>query len=242
MKLSKLYSNKKDFKNILFNLNGLNVIYADVQTDLKDKKNSHDLGKTKVAELIDFLLLKKIDKKDFLLKLTDNDNKSIFNEYIFYLEIELNDGRFLTIKRAIENNTKIAFNFSENRNEIFSPPLNFEYENISIDKARQILGEFLNYSFFFDKNYDFRKVLSYNLRTPPDDYKDVFQLSKFANGKHKYWKPFIFDLLGFDGDLLLKKYENDDEIEDLKGFIGTLKREYKIDKKDRCRVSQRCWC
>ncbi len=75
--------------------------------------------------------------------------------------------------------------------------------------------------------------MSYNLRTPPDDYKDVFQLSKFANGKHKYWKPFIFDLLGFDGDLLLKKYENDDEIEDLKGFIGTLKREYKIDKKDR---------
>ena len=233
MKLSKLYSNNKDFKNILFNLDGLNVIYADVQTDLIDKKNSHDLGKTKVAELIDFLLLKKIDKKDFLLKLTDNDNKSIFNDYLFYLEIELNDGRFLTIKRGIENNTKIAFNVSEKRNDNFSSPLKFEYDNIPIDKAKQILAEFLNYGFFFDKNYDYRKVLSYSLRTPPDDYKDVFQLSKFSNGKHKYWKPFIFDLLGFDGDLLLKKYENDDEIEELKGFIGTLKREYKIDKKDR---------
>ena len=65
MKLSKLYSNKENFKNISFNLNGLNVIYADVQTELKDKKNSHDLGKTKVAELIDFLLLKKLTGKIF---------------------------------------------------------------------------------------------------------------------------------------------------------------------------------
>lgn len=233
MKLSKLYSNKENFKNISFNLNGLNVIYADVQTELKDKKNSHDLGKTKVAELIDFLLLKKIDKKDFLLKLTDTNNKSIFNEYTFYLEIELNVGRFLTIRRGIENSTKIAFSISEKKSEGFTTPLKFDFENISIDKAKEVLAEFLNLDFFFDKNYDYRKALSYNLRTPPDDYKDVFQLSKFSNGKHKYWKPFIFDLLGFDGDLLLKKYENDDEIEELKGFIGTLKREYKIDKKDR---------
>lgn len=233
MKLSKLYCNKENFKNILFNLNGLNVIYADVQTELKERKNSHDLGKTKVAELIDFLLLKKIDKKDFLLKLTDINKKSIFNGYIFYLEIELNSGKFLTIKRGIENNTKIAFSISEKREKGFSPPLKFNLENVSIDKAKEVLAEYLSYDFFFDKNYDYRKALSYNLRTPPDDYKDVFQLSKFSNGKHKYWKPFIFDLLGFDGDLLLKKYENDDEIEELKGFIGTLKREYKIDKKDR---------
>lgn len=232
MKLSKLYSNKESFKNIKFNLNGLNVIYADVQTDIKDKKNSHDLGKTKVAELIDFLLLKKIDKKDFLLKITEN-NKSIFNDFIFYLEIELNDGHFLTIKRGVENNTKISFNISETQSVDFKPPLSFEFENISIDKAKEIVSEYLNFDFFFNKNYNYRTGLSYNLRTPPDDYKDVFQLSKFSKGKNKYWKPFIFDLLGFDGELLLKKYENDEEIEEISGFIGTLKREYKIDKKDR---------
>lgn len=232
MKLSKLYSNKESFKNIKFNLNGLNVIYADVQTDIKDKKNSHDLGKTKVAELIDFLLLKKIDKKDFLLKITEN-NKSIFNDFIFYLEIELNDGHFLTIKRGVENNTKISFNISETQSVDFKPPLSFEFENISIDKAKEIVSEYLNFDFFFNKNYNYRTGLSYNLRTPPDDYKDVFQLSKFSKGNNKYWKPFIFDLLGFDGELLLKKYENDEEIEEISGFIGTLKREYKIDKKDR---------
>ena len=232
MKLSKLYSNKESIKNIKFNLNGLNVIYADVQTDIKDKKNSHDLGKTKVAELIDYLLLKKIDNKDFLLKIKEN-NKSIFNEFIFYLEIELNDGRFLTIKRGVENNTKISFHISETQSEDFKPPLNFELENISIDKARVILSEYLNFDFFFDKNYSYRTGLNYNLRTPPDDYKDVFQLSKFSKGKNKHWKPFVFDLLGFDGELLLKKYEHDEEIEEIKGFIGTLKKEYKIDKKER---------
>jgi uncharacterized protein YydD (DUF2326 family) len=232
MKLSKLYSNKESFKNIKFNLNGLNVIYADVQTDIKDKKNSHDLGKTKVAELIDYLLLKKIDNKDFLLKIKEN-NKSIFNEFIFYLEIELNDGRFLTIKRGVENNTKISFHISETQSEDFKPSLNFELENISIDKARVVLSEYLNFDFFFDKNYSYRTGLNYNLRTPPDDYKDVFQLSKFSKGKNKHWKPFVFDLLGFDGELLLKKYEHDEEIEEIKGFIGTLKKEYKIDKKER---------
>lgn len=66
MKLSKLYSSDSRFKNITFNLNGLNVIYADVLTDINEKKNSHDLGKTKLAELIDYLLIKKIDKKNFL--------------------------------------------------------------------------------------------------------------------------------------------------------------------------------
>ena len=65
MKLSKLYCNNKDFKNITFNPIGLNVIYADVKPIDKSKKdNSHSRGKTKVAELIDFLLLKKIDNND----------------------------------------------------------------------------------------------------------------------------------------------------------------------------------
>ena len=71
------------------------------------------------------------------------------------------------------------------------------------------------------------------MRTPPDDYSDVYQLSKFSNGKHKYWKPFIFDLLGFDGELLLMKYENDEAIQEIKGYIETIKKEFKISKKDR---------
>ena len=49
MKLSKLYCNQSDFHNVEFNLKGLNVVYANVQTELSEKKNSHDLGKTKLS-------------------------------------------------------------------------------------------------------------------------------------------------------------------------------------------------
>lgn len=63
MKLSKLYCSDAGFKNVRFNLHGLSVIYADVTADdapikNKEKKNSHSLGKTKLAELIDFLFQK----------------------------------------------------------------------------------------------------------------------------------------------------------------------------------------
>jgi uncharacterized protein YydD (DUF2326 family) len=233
MKLSKLYCNQANFKNIEFNLNGLNVIYADVKTSFNDKKNSHDLGKTKVAELIDFLLLKDVDqKKHFLFKIKEN-NKSIFNDYIFYLEILLNDGSFLTMRRGIENNSKISFSINEKRAEDFTPPLKYDYTDVSIEKSKKILSDYLSFDFFFNKNYDFRKALSYNLRTPPDDYKDVYQLDKFSNGKHKYWKPFIFDLLGFDGELLLNKYDNDDEIEEIKKFISSIRNEFSINQDER---------
>ena len=57
MQLSKLYCNKQNFKHIKFNLNGVNVVFAEVKTKPEQKKNSHDLGKTKLAELIDYLFL-----------------------------------------------------------------------------------------------------------------------------------------------------------------------------------------
>src|SRR5690606_7553191 len=115
MKLSKLYCNDSRFKNITFNLKGLNVVYADVLTDLKDKKNSHDLGKTKLAELIDYLLVKQIDKNHFLLKIKDEKGNSIFINHVFYLEILLKDGSFLTIKRSIDTHSKTSFSINNQR-------------------------------------------------------------------------------------------------------------------------------
>jgi len=234
MKISKLYSNVDTFKNIVFNLNGINVIYADVQTSLDDHKNSHDLGKTKISELIDFLLLKTIDqKRHFLFKIKNAQQNSIFHNYIFYLEVQLNDGRFLTIKRSVKNNTKISLSLNSQRTEGFVEPEQWDHEDLPLEKAKSIVADYLNFDFFFNKDYDFRKALSYSLRTPPDDYKDVYQLNKFSNGKHSYWKPFIFDLLGFDGELLAKKYANDELREEIAKYVETLKAEYSIRVEDR---------
>ena len=43
MRLSKLYCNDERFKDIQFNLDGLNVVYAAVTTELEDKKSAHNL-------------------------------------------------------------------------------------------------------------------------------------------------------------------------------------------------------
>ena len=123
MKLSKLYCNQPGFKNIQFNLNGINVVYADVKTDIKEKKNQHDLGKTKIAELIDFLFLKKINKDHFLLK----HEKEHFQNHVFYLKSCFNSGQYLTIKRAAKNNTKISFAVNDASTNEFRPPFSWEF-------------------------------------------------------------------------------------------------------------------
>lgn len=231
MQLSKLYCSHKDFKNITFNLNELNVIYADVKSDLSEKKNSHDLGKTKLAELIDFMLLKEIDKHHFFLKIKDNDT-SVFINHVFYLELYLNSKVFLTIKRDIESNTKISFAIQNQTTTNYLPPLNWNHENITLKKAQNILSEYLSFDFFHNKNYNYRKSISYSLRTQ-DDFKDVYRLNKFAKGNDVDWKPFMFDLLGFKGELLRLKYDNDSKIDDIKKLISSYKSDYSVRVEDR---------
>ena len=163
MQLSKLYSNQPNFKNIEFNLNGLNVIYAEVKSKFAEKKNSHDLGKTKLAELIDFLFLKEIDKKHFLLKVK-RDGKSIFEDYIFYLEIYLNSGKYLTIKRGVSENTKISISIHEQTTNSFTPPSTWEHEKLAIKRAKDILSMSFALDFFENKPYNYRKAISYSIR------------------------------------------------------------------------------
>lgn len=229
MKLSKLYCNKSGFKNVRFNLDGLSVIYADVQTQREEKKNSHDLGKTKLAELIDFMFLKEIkdQNKHFLFKIKNDQGASIFNDYLFYLEILTNSGKYLTVKRSIENNTKISFSLNEARTQDFIPPLHWDMENISIKKAKEEFSNYLSLDFFFNKPYDYRKAINYSLRIQ-GDFDDVFKLSKYSVGKDIDWKPFVFDLLGFNGELLVTKYENDKQREKITAFVESLKKEYSI--------------
>lgn len=233
MQLSKLYCNKKGFKNIKFNLNGLNVVFAEVKSDIKDKKNSHDLGKSKLAELIDFMLLKEIDKNHFLLKIVEAGS-SVFHDYTFYLELFLNSGKYLTIRRNVSSNTKISFaiNDQEQEQEGFVPPSKWDNENVPIEKAQGILSDYLAMDFFHNKEYDYRKSINYSLRSQ-DDFRDVYKLNKFSAGRDIYWKPFMFDLLGFKGELLRLKYENDANIESIKSFILGLKNEYSVRVEDR---------
>ncbi len=232
MKLSKLYCNKEGFKNIKFNLEGLNVIYADVKTSIDDKNNAHNLGKTLFADLVDFLLLKGISnkKKHFFYK--EESSSVIFEDYIFYLELLLNSGRFLTIKRGVAANTKISFKISKKEQDGFTPPQDWDEEDLSFDKAKEQLSEYLNYGFFKDKIYNYRKAINYSLRRQ-GDYSDIYKLNKFSSGKDRDWKPFMFDLLGFNGSLLYNKYIIQTQVEEINHFSNNLRREFDIDESKR---------
>jgi uncharacterized protein YydD (DUF2326 family) len=57
MKISKIYANKS-FKNVSFNETGLNVIIGKISDRENTDLDSHNIGKSLLLEVIDFLLLK----------------------------------------------------------------------------------------------------------------------------------------------------------------------------------------
>jgi uncharacterized protein YydD (DUF2326 family) len=104
MKLSRIYSNQpKLFVPVTFH-DGLNVVIAEIREPENREKDTHNLGKTTLSRLIDFCLLKFKDKDFFLFRHLDR-----FQLVVFFLEISLDEGGFLTIRRSVENASKISF-------------------------------------------------------------------------------------------------------------------------------------
>ena len=222
MKISKIYSNK-NFKNIEFN-EKFNGIVAFIESDKKE--DTHNLGKTSLIRVIDFLLLSNFEKSTD--KLLGND---IFIGQEFYGELKLNNGKYLLIKRSINTPTKISFKLNDSKLNNFELDIDWD-EELTLKKAKARLNEYLDFNIL--PNWDYRKSITYFLRSQ-QDYLDVFKLNKFK-GKHKDWKPFVFDLLGFDGKLILEKLEIEEEIDLLKGKVKTLKLEAQIDTSEKDRL------
>lgn len=224
MKLSKIYANNSHFKPILFN-GELNVIYGNVESQIvhgTGKVQEHNLGKTSLVYLIDFLLLKKVSKTNFFGKYN-----SYFSDWVFYLEIALNNGKFLTIRRAVTPNTKISFKEHYSKDQDYSKETSWDYEDLLLnaknkdDNPKHVLDKkFLKFD--VSPEFDYRNFLPYLLRTQ-NDYSQVFLLSESYS--HKTRKPLLFDLLGFDPLLLKRKYDFDEEVKDESKQITKLKKE-----------------
>ena len=213
MKLVKIFANK-NFKSVEFN-SSFNVVLAEIN-NLKDKKDTHNLGKTSLIHVINFMLLGGFNKKIF--------GNKIFKDMVFFGEIELNNGSYLIIKRAITNNTKISFKINKTKTHSFEIPNDWDEENIAFEKSREKLNTYLDFDVV--TNYDYRKSITYFLRTQ-QDFLDVYKLDKFQR-KHIDWKPFVFELLGFDGNLIIQKLTLEDEIKSKQDIIKTLKEEASI--------------
>lgn len=226
MKLSKIYASDSLFNPISFN-EGFNVIYGDVEIEVDQstgKVQEHNIGKTSLVYLIDFLLLKGVNKDNFFGK-----HKEKFSNWVFFLEVKLNNREYLTIRRAVNPNTKISFKKHLSKNQYFIHEENWDYKDFSInskDKEKNpkyiLEKEYLHFD--INKEFNYRSFLSYLLRTQ-NDYQDVFKLNKFR-GKDKYWKPILFQLLGFNASFLQEKYELDNEIAEEKKHIKKLQSKY----------------
>ncbi len=127
MKLVKIYSNK-NFKNIKFNEH-FNTVIAFSQSGKRE--DTHNLGKTSLIRVIDFLLLARINKNRD--ELFGNDN---FIGQIFYGEFKLNNGQYLIIKRSVDLSTKISFKINDVELSDFKTNIKWNFEDISFDKAR----------------------------------------------------------------------------------------------------------
>jgi uncharacterized protein YydD (DUF2326 family) len=104
MKLSRLYSDRPaQFATIEF-VEGLNVVLAEIRVPENRQKDTHNLGKTTLGRMLDFGFLAGRDAKFFLFKQLE-----LFADFTFFLEIELGDGSYVTVRRSVREASKIAF-------------------------------------------------------------------------------------------------------------------------------------
>jgi len=227
MKLSKIYANKEDFTQINFE-DGFNVIYGDVESNRVNdagKVEEHNLGKTSLVRLLDFMLLKGVTDENIFSK-----NESDFRGWIFFLEIKLNNGDYLTIKRGVDNNSKISLKIHKARDKNFINETDWTHENLALKtknkelNPKTILDGYLGFN--VASTFSYRDFLAYLLREQ-DDYTDVFLLEETY--EHKRRKPLLFNILGFQDKYLKQKYSIDDNIQFEKKIIKHIQDEGGID-------------
>lgn len=218
MKLSRIYSNKPQLFGPIEFGSGVNVVMAEIRLPENRGKDTHNLGKSVLARVIDFGLLLGRDPKFFLFK-----HSSLFSEFVFYLEIELKDAAYVTVKRGVTDASKISFKRHQLGGQDFTTALDTEWDHskVPFDRAKQLLDGMLDWRGLSPWSY--RKAVGYLLRSQ-DDYREVFHLRKFA-GKHADWKPFLAHVLGFNAELVSDYYEKEQELTAKTQTETTLKRE-----------------
>ena len=217
MTLSKLYSDQPDLFAPVDFVPGLNVVFAEIRLPENRKKDTHNLGKTTLGRLLDFAFLASRDANFFLFK-----HFNLFKEFVFFLEIELADASYLTVRRSVEEPTKISFKKHEASHQDFTelPKSKWDHMNLPFDRAQDMLDSLLDWRAL--KPWSYRNGLGYQLRSQ-DGFHDVFNLN--AVSRHAYWKPFVAHILGFNSKLIGEHYTKEDELEKKKETEATVKSE-----------------
>lgn len=209
LKLVKLYSNKEGiFPTIHFH-NGLNIVYANEDKDNRNK-TSHSLGKSTLADVIDYMLIGS--------KLSFFEGKK-FIDFIFFLEVQTDDNLFITIQRAVIG--KVSLYTSPNSiNLLTDEKPSAIGMNLGIDRAKDMLNQNLKLDVIKDSLGDYRTSLRYCIRKQ-DEYTKIFQVKDYLT-RHRNWKPYLSGLLGISADLITGKYNAIEKIKSLKIAIKEL--------------------
>lgn len=209
MYLSSLYSNNADRFGPIYFGQGLNVILGEIRLPENKDRDTHNLGKSILARLIDFCFLSKRNKGHFLFRHFD-----LFSSFVFFLEIDLGGSSFVTVRRSVERSSKVSFMLHDQPNQDFSSVdlEDWTHQDVPFERARQLLDGLLDWQSISPWGY--RMALGYQLRGQ-NDYLDVFQLRKFASS-HSDWKPFLAHLLGIDSSCLSKAYEQESFLEEVR--------------------------
>lgn len=218
MRLSKLYSNRPDLFGPLAFGPGLNVVMAEIRLPENRKKDTHNLGKTTLARLLDFCFLADRDASFFLFK-----HEELFDSFVFFLELELEDGGYVTVRRGVSDASKISFkkHAAGGQDMVSLADSAWDHLEMPFARGREMLDSLLDWRAL--KPWPFRKALGYQLRSQ-NDFNDVFHLHKFAGG-HADWKPFLAQVLGFESSLVAAHYEKEVELEATRAKAQTINAE-----------------
>lgn len=209
MKLSKIYSNQKSFSEVIFK-DGINAIIA-------TGNKPHSVGKTTLIQIINFCLLKSQTLEIF--------KKEEFKDYIFYLEIKLNNGKYITIKRNAKGN-EIGIAINKINLYIYSKQDFNEFSDIK--KALYFLNQQIGLQ-INDKYLNIRDFINYFIKDT-ESMLSVFNGHNIRSNDY-IWKSKFLDLIGFDGDILIKKHKCNEELKSIKQEKKTFEKYGFIDKK-----------
>jgi uncharacterized protein YydD (DUF2326 family) len=146
-----------------------------------------------------------------------------FSGFVFFLEVELADASYVTIRRSVDEATKISFKKHEASQQDFTelPVSERDHVDMAFDRAREMLDSLLDWRAL--KPWSYRKGLGYQLRSQAD-FKDIFHLDRFR-AAHSDWKPYLAHVLGFNAQLINLHYDKENELKEKIAIEQTIKNE-----------------
>ncbi|WP_145982396.1 hypothetical protein [Rhodococcus sp. MTM3W5.2] len=143
MRLVRLYTNKPNIFDAIQFHDGLSVVVAEIRMPENKGKTVHNLGKSTVARLVDFCLLKGKHASFFLFK-----HGSLFEGFVFFLEVQLDNGTYLTVARSLESRNSVSILVSDDdvTDATIVGPNDWLHIGLGVSPAKRLLDGLFGFS------------------------------------------------------------------------------------------------